>query len=116
MALIFFLKEGLVYPFTPFLLLRRSFCHLVPFALVVCGSAVMISLEWGVGGFEFVGGGGGLLCRSAYLKRLIPAPSFHWGRCTLIQCAGTRGPRMQRWVARTKVIVVLILTYPHVFE
>ena len=52
----------------------------------------------------------------AYLKRLSPAPSSHWGRCTLIQCTGTRDPCMQRWVARTKVIAILLLTYPHVFE
>ena len=48
-----------MYPITPSLLLRRSFSHLVPFSLVVGGSAVMIYLERGVGGFEFVGGGGG---------------------------------------------------------
>ena len=43
-------------------------------------------------------------------------PSSHWGRCTLIRCAGTRNPVMQRWVARTKVIAILLLTYPHVLE
>ena len=34
----------------------------------------------------------------------------------MIPCAGTLDPRMQRWVARTKVIKILLLTYPHVFE
>ena len=37
-------------------------------------------------------------------------------RCTLIRCAGTRDPRMQRLVARTKAIEILLLMYPHVFE
>ena len=52
----------------------------------------------------------------AYLKRLSPAPSSHWGSCTLFRCAGTRDPRMQRWVARTKVIAILPLAYPNVLE
>ena len=52
----------------------------------------------------------------AYLKRLSPAPSSHWGLCTLIRCAGTRNPRMQERVARTKVIAILLLTYLHVLE
>ena len=30
-----------------------------------------------------------------HLKRFIPAPSSHCGRCTLIRCAGTRDPRKQ---------------------
>ena len=46
-----------MYPVVPSLLLWRSFFHLVPFSLLVGGSAVMSSLEWGVGGFDFVGGG-----------------------------------------------------------
>ena len=52
----------------------------------------------------------------AYLKRFRPAPSSHWGRCTLIRCAGTRYHCMQWWVARTKVIEILLLTYPYVLE
>ena len=52
----------------------------------------------------------------AYLNRLSSAPSSHLGCCTLIRCAGTRDTHMQRWVARTKVIIILLLTYPHVFE
>ena len=65
-----------------------------------------------------VPGGVGWLCepRRAYLKRFSPAPSSHWGRYTLIRCACTRDPRMQRWVVRTKVIAILLLTYPHVLE
>ena len=31
-----------------------------------------------------------------HLKRFSPAPSSHWGCCTLIRCAGTRDPRKQR--------------------
>ena len=48
----------------------------------------------------------------AYLKRLSPPPSSHWVQCTLIQCADNRDPCMQRWVARTKVIAILLLMYP----
>ena len=62
----------------------------------------------------------GLVCLGgpwrAYLKRLSPTPSSHWGCCTLIRCAGTQDPHMQRWVVRTKVIAILLLMYPHVFE
>ena len=63
-------------------------------------------------------GGAGWLCETwhAYLNRFIPAPSSHCGRCTLIRCAGTRYPCMQWWVVHTKVIAILLLTYPHVFE
>ena len=32
----------------------------------------------------------------AYLNRFSPAPSSHWGCCTLIRCAVTLDPRMQR--------------------
>ena len=63
-------------------------------------------------------GGVGWLCEPwrTYLNRFISASSSHCDRCTLIRCAGNRDPRMQRWVARTKVIKILLLTYPHVFE
>ena len=53
-------------------------------------------------------------CR-AYLKRLSPSPSSHWGRCTLIRCAVTQDQCMRR-VARTKVIAILLLTYQHIFK
>ena len=52
----------------------------------------------------------------SYLNRFSPAPSSHWGLCKLIQCAGTQYPHMQRWVARTKVIAILLLIYTHVLE
>ena len=41
--------------------------------------------------------GGGLACLT---KEVEPTPSSHWGRCTLIRCAGTRDPCMQQWVAQ----------------
>ena len=47
-----------MYLVPPSLLLRRYCCHLVPLSLVVGGATVLSSLEWGVGGFYFVGGGG----------------------------------------------------------
>ena len=52
----------------------------------------------------------------AYLNRFIHVPYSHCGRCTLIRCAGTRDPRMQWWVERTKAIAILILTYPHILD
>ena len=52
----------------------------------------------------------------SYLNRASPAPSSHFGLCTLILCAGTREPLMHRWVARTIVMATLLVTYPHVCE
>ena len=52
----------------------------------------------------------------SYLNRFIPAPYYHCGRCTLIRCAITWDTHMQRWVEHTKVIAILLLTYPHVFK
>ena len=40
--------------------------------------------------------GVGMVIWGPHLKRFSPAPSSHWGRCTLIRCAGTRDPRKQR--------------------
>ena len=91
-----FIQVGQVYPLPPSLSPRR-----------LCFVVFPLCLWWLV----VVGG-----CMRAYLKRFIPAPSSHWGRCTLIRCSGTQDPRIQRWVARTKVIAILILTYPHVFD
>ena len=53
---------------------------------------------------------------STYLKRLILGMSYHCGLWTLILCAGTLYPWIHQCVARTKVMVTLLLTYPHVFE
>ena len=91
-----FFKGGQVYPVPPFLTSWRPCFVLSPLCL------------WRL---VVVGG-----CMHAYLNRFSPAPSSHWGRCTLIRCSGTRDPRMQRWVARTKVIAILLFTYPHVLE
>ena len=52
----------------------------------------------------------------AYPKRLIPEPSSHCGRWMLIFCVGTLDPQMYRCVTRTKVMLTLLLTYPHVLE
>ena len=106
-----FLKGGQVYPVPPSMASRRPFfCRLPALPLVVGGGGNMQVSE--------VLGGVGWLCDPwrDYLNRFSPATSSHWGRCTLIRCASTRDPRMQRWVARTKVIAILLLMYPHVFE
>ena len=52
----------------------------------------------------------------AYLNNARPDPSSHCGFCTLILCAGTRDPLMHRCAARTKVIAILLLLYPRIFE
>ena len=89
---------------------RRDRCTLSPLLSCRLAPSVFSSrfgllwgiyfLEWGVGGFLFVcvcwRGREGLFTWCAYRKRLSPTPSPHWGRCTLIRCAGTRDPRMQR--------------------
>ena len=67
---------------------------------------------WGV---EWVGGWFVVVGR-AYLNSATPALSSHCGLCTLILCAGTRDLLMHRCVARTKVILILLLTYLHIFE
>ena len=108
----YFLKGGKVYPVPPYLFSWRHFnpvCPICLWWLVVVGGCMC-----GFGVLEGVG------CYFdpwlAYLNRFSPVASSHCGRCTLIQCAGTRDPCMQRWVTRTKVIAILLLTYQHVFE
>ena len=107
-----FLKGVQVCPVPPSLYPRRPCVAVSP--LCFWWMAV-------VGGFILgneVSGGVGWLWEPwrAYLKRFSPAPSSHCGRCTMIRCAGNRNPSMQQWVARTKVITILLLTYPHVLE
>ena len=46
----------------------------------------------------------------AYLKRLIPAPFSHCGCWTLLFCADTLDPLIHPFVARTKVMAILLLT------
>ena len=53
---------------------------------------------------------------SAYLKMLSLEPSHHCRRRPLILCAGTLYPHMNWCVDSTKVMTVLLLTYPHVLE
>ena len=70
-------------------------------------------------GFGVVGWRGRGVCMYSWgphLKCFSPTSSSHLGCCTLIQCASTQDPRKQRCVACTKVMVTLLLTYPHVFE
>ena len=89
------------YPVVP----RISLCQIGPSALgwLICWGGVRTSsglrISW-----------------SPYLKRLIPAPSSHDRRWILILCAGTINPRMHRFVARTKVMANLLLTYLHNLE
>ena len=48
--------------------------------------------------------------------RLRPAPSSHWGHWTLIHISGTQEPWIQIWVARMRVMIKLLRTYPHFRE
>ena len=43
-------------------------------------------------------------------------PSSHWERFTLIRDAITLTPRMQLWVARTRVIAILLFMYLQIRE
>ena len=54
------------------------------------------------------------ITQRAYLNRLIPSPSSHCRRPTLILCAGTLDSWMHQCVACTKVMAILLLTYRHV--
>ena len=107
-----FLNGGQVYPVSPSLSTQRPCVVVSPFCLwwLAVVNGCMRENE--------VSGGVGWLCDPwrAYLKRFSSVPSSHWGCCTLVRCAGTRDPCMQRWVARIKVIAILLLTYPHVLE
>ena len=99
-----------MYPVPPSLLPQPAFRPLVMLSIVSLASDfprfnVCFFLLSGVG----MGGVGwrvrGVCIDSwvPHLKSFIPAPSSHWGRCTLIRCAGTRDPRKQQCVARTNV-------------
>ena len=63
-----------------------------------------------------VGGGVWFVVWSTYLNSASPALCYQCGLCTLILCTGILDPLMHRCVARIKVIEILLLTYPHVFE
>ena len=52
----------------------------------------------------------------AYWKRFSPAPPYHSRRCRLIRYSGTMDPHMHGCVDRTKVMEILLLTYPHVLK
>ena len=56
------------------------------------------------------------ISRRAYLKWLIPAPSSHCRHWTLILCTGTLDPRIHRFMAHTKFMATLLLTYLHILE
>ena len=62
------------------------------------------------------GGGWFVVVGRVYLNSARTALSFHCGICTLILCDDTRDPLMHRCVARTKVIAILLMTYPNVFD
>ena len=65
------------------------------------------------------GGGEGwwfMVVVRAYLNNSRPAPSSHCSLCTLNLFAGTRDPLMHRYEDCTKVISIILLTYPHVFK
>ena len=79
----------------------------------LCFGAPTLEIERKEGG-RLAGEGGG--CSPSYQKRWRPAPYFHWGRVTLMQDAGTLPPQMQRWVARSRVISTLPVTYLQVHE
>ena len=49
------------------------------------------------------------ISQCAYLKRLIPEPSYHCGHWKLIMCAGNLYTRIHRCAACTKVMAILIL-------
>ena len=108
-----FSQGGKGLPCPPFLAVLAPFDP-VSLRCMLCMVVVFIFRFLGLGWMRGDGAYSDPWC--AYLNSLSPAPSSHCGRCTLIRCAGTRDPRMQQWLARTKVIAILLLTYPHVFE
>ena len=49
-----------------------------------------------------------------YRKRWIWAKSYYCNCWTLILCANTQKPQIQKWVTLTSVISTLLFAYPHV--
>ena len=52
----------------------------------------------------------------SYINMCRPALYSHWGCCTMIRETRTPAPWMQRCAVQTRVIVILLLTYPQVYE
>ena len=48
--------------------------------------------------------------------RLRLAPSPHWNQWTLIHLYGTWEPWKQKWVARRRVMSIILRKYPHICE
>ena len=120
-------QGGQLYSVPPNVACSGAGCSLVPVCLpwgVPCAVVGPVLSCFDAVRTLYRGGGGGcvggeswfVMVWSAYLNSASPAPSSHCGLCTLILCAGTCDPRIHRCVARTKVIAILILMYPHVFE
>ena len=112
-------KGGQLYPVRPSDAWAGYGCSLLP-----AGDRWYVSCAI-VGHCDFVywfsegwmqGGGGVMVVVRAYLNNARPDPSSHCGLCTLILCVGTRDPLIHRCVACTKVILILLLTYPQVLE
>ena len=100
-------QGGTGVPFPPLLLCCLAH-SIFPSLFALSGSEFISGMRCRGGVFLFVrvcwrgrvGGNWVLVSWVPYRKRLIPTPSYHWGRCTLIRCAGTQDPRIQWWVAR----------------
>ena len=84
------------------------------FLVSVSDLAFRTNLFVGLFGVEVSPGLG--FSRRAYLKRFILVPSSRCRICILILRAGTLDPCMNRCVACTKVMELLLLEYPHVLE
>ena len=100
--LLVLLKEGQVYPVRRSLLPQPACGPLILLFIVGLASDFppVQGVCWLVSGVGLgcVGWRGRGVCIDSlvpHLKRFRPAPSSHWGRCTLIRCAGTRDPRKQ---------------------
>ena len=86
----------------------------VIFVIAVSDYVVRPDVSELLGGVEALLGLG--ISRRAYLNRLIPSLSFHYERCMLILYDGTLDLLLHRCMACTKVMEILLLTYPHVLE
>ena len=92
-------------------------CLLVlTFCFSVSVSALAVGPDMFVGWFGVEVSRGFGFSQRAYMKRFSPAPSSHCGHCTLILCSDTLDPRIQRCMAHTKMMAIILLMFPKVLE
>ena len=108
-------------PCPPFSVVVAPSCTIYgPVCTAICLMVLSFSFMFRISLSDPMGWGGGLAWYGDLMARLPeqvePGAILPLKHCTLILCTGTLDPHMHRCVARTKVMVILLLTYPHALE